>query len=114
MFPGGTRGMNPRKVKQMMKQMGINVDPLDDVQEVIIKMSDREIVFKDAEVTVMDAMGTKTYQIVGTPEERVKEEIPDDDIQLVIEQTGASKEEATRALKESNGDLAEAIIKLSG
>ncbi|MDY6958151.1 MAG: nascent polypeptide-associated complex protein [Halobacteriota archaeon] len=114
MFPGGTRGMNPRKVKQMMKQMGINVDPVEDVQEVIIRTSDREIVFKDAEVTIMDAMGSKTYQIVGTPEERSISSLPNEDVKLVIEQTGASEEDAVAALKESNGDLAEAIIKLSG
>jgi len=113
-FPGGTRGMNPRKMKQMMKQMGINVDPMEDVEEVIIRTSDREIVFKDAEVTIMDAMGSKTYQIVGTPEERSKSSLPDEDVQLVVEQTGVGKEDAIAALKESNGDLAEAIIKLSG
>ena len=114
MFPGGTRGMNPRKMKQMMKQMGINVDPIEDVEEVIIRTADREIVFRDAEVTIMDAMGSKTYQIVGTPEERSKASLPDEDVQLVVEQTGVSKEDAIAALKESNGDLAEAIIKLSG
>ena len=114
MFPGGTRGMNPRKMKQMMKQMGINVDPIEDVEEVIIRTADREIVFRDAEVTIMDAMGSKTYQIVGTPEERSKDSLPDEDVQLVVEQTGVSKEDAIAALKESNGDLAEAIIKLSG
>ncbi len=106
--------MNPRKMKQMMKQMGINVDPIEDVEEVIIRTADREIVFRDAEVTIMDAMGSKTYQIVGTPEERSKDSLPDEDVQLVVEQTGVSKEDAIAALKESNGDLAEAIIKLSG
>ena len=44
MFPGmggiGGRGMNPAKMKQMMKQMGIDVKELKDVQEVVIKTAD--------------------------------------------------------------------------
>ncbi len=52
-FPGGTRGMNPKKVKQMMKQMGVSVKQLENVEEVIIRTTDSEIVFADAEVAVM-------------------------------------------------------------
>ncbi len=59
-------------------------------------------------------MGVKTYQIVGTPEERsIEEPIPEGDVKLVIEQTGVSEEKAISTLKEVNGDLAEAIMKLS-
>ncbi|NOR47041.1 MAG: nascent polypeptide-associated complex protein, partial [Methanosarcinaceae archaeon] len=37
MFPGmGGRGMNPTKLKSMMKQMGINLTEIDDVEQVII------------------------------------------------------------------------------
>ena len=50
MFPGmggvGGRGMNPAKMKQMMKQMGIDVKELQDVQEVIIKTADSNIVIE--------------------------------------------------------------------
>jgi Nascent polypeptide associated complex NAC len=67
MFP---RGMSPKKLQQMMKQMGINVETIDNVIEVRITTDDREIVFKDAEVSIMDVKGSKTYQVVGTPEER--------------------------------------------
>ena len=42
-----------------------------------------------------------------------KEEIPKEDIDLVVEQTGKSVEEAKKALKETKGDIAEAILKLS-
>lgn len=67
MFGGG--GMNPRKMKQMMKQMGIDVDELD-AEEVIIRTADEDLVFTDAQVTRMDAQGQTTYQIVGDPESR--------------------------------------------
>jgi len=111
MFPG-MRGINPKKLKQMMKQMGIDIKEIEGVEEVIIRTADREIVFHDAEVTIMDARGVKTYQITGMPEERPREEIPEADVQLVIEQTGVTEGEARAALKEVKGDLAEAIMKL--
>src|SRR6056297_2554696 len=64
---GGGGGMNPRKMKQMMKQMGIDVDELD-AEEVVIRTADEELVFSDVQVTRMDAQGQETYQIVGQPE----------------------------------------------
>jgi len=119
MFPGmggvgGRGGMNPAKMKQMMKQMGIDVKELKDVQEVIIRTADSNIVIENANVTIMKVQGSDTYQIVGDVKEVPKElEIPADDIKLVMEQTGVSEEEARKALKTSNGDLAEAIVTLS-
>ncbi len=115
MIPGmGGRGMNPAKMKQMMKQMGINIEDVDDVEQVIIKTSEKDIIFNNAKVSIMTAQGVDTYQIVGTPEEVPREiEIPDDDIRLVVEQTGVSEEKAREALKNANGDLAEAIMSLS-
>ncbi|MCD5409418.1 MAG: nascent polypeptide-associated complex protein [Methanocellales archaeon] len=113
MIPG-MRGMNPRKMQQMMKQMGIDVEEVDDVEEVIIRTSNKDIVFNDVQVTIMNVKGAKTYQIVGTPEERQRElEMPEADVQLVVEQSGASESEARKALKETEGDLAEAILKLN-
>ena len=111
MIPG-MRGMNPRKLQQMMKQMGISMEQLEDVEEVIIKTASKEIVFHDAEVTVMDARGMRTYQITGTPEESTGVQISDEDVNLVMEQTGETKEQAKAALEESGGDLAQAIISL--
>ncbi|MGP8320064.1 MAG: nascent polypeptide-associated complex protein [Methanosarcinaceae archaeon] len=115
MFPGiGGRGMNPKKLKSMMKQMGINLTEIDDVEQVIIRTPDKDIVFNDANVSIMNAQGVDTYQVVGTPEEVARElVIPDDDVRLVAEQTGVSEDAALDALKNANGDLAEAILSLS-
>ena len=117
MMPGR---MNPRQMQQMMKRLGINVKEIENVEEIIIRTDTKEYIFDNAEVTVMDAQGQKTYQISGRPriverKEKVeeKEEIPQDDINLVAEQTGKSKELAKKALEETNGDIAEAILKLS-
>lgn len=107
--------MNPKKMASMMKQMGIDINEVENVEEVIIRTSDKDIVFKDAEVTIMDARGTRTYQVVGTPQEVARElSIPDGDIKLVMEQTSSSEEAARNALRESSGDIAAAILKLSG
>jgi nascent polypeptide-associated complex subunit alpha len=118
MFPGmggaGGRGVNPAKMKQMMKQMGIDAKELKDVQEVIIRTADSDIVIENANVTIMKVQGSETYQIVGDAKEVPRElEIPAEDVKLVMEQTGVSEEEARKALKSSNGDLAEAIVALS-
>lgn len=123
MFPGGK--MNKKQLRQMekqMKKMGMNMRDLDDVEQVVITLKDKEIVIKNAEVSIMKAMGQETYQIVGDAEERIKSsdssveevlEISDDDIDLVASQTGVSKDEAKKALEEADGDLAEAIMRLS-
>lgn len=115
MFPGmGGRGTNPAKMKQMMKQMGIDVKELKGIEEVIIKTADSNIIIENANVTIMTVQGSETYQIVGDVKEVPKSlEIPVEDIKLVMEQTGVSEEEAMNALKNSNGDLAEAIVALS-
>uniref|UniRef100_UPI0000683474 conserved protein (MTH177) n=1 Tax=Methanothermobacter marburgensis TaxID=145263 RepID=UPI0000683474 len=99
-----------------MKQMGMDMKDLRGVEEVVIKLKRKEIIIKNPKVNVMEFMGQKTYQVTGKARERSLEaemEIPEDDIELVMNQTGASREDATRALQETGGDLAEAIMRLS-
>jgi len=111
MIPG-MRGMSPKKLQQMMKQMGIDVEELENVERVIIQLSDKELIFEDATVTVMTAQGTKNYQISGEPTERAK--VNDEDVKIVAEQAGVSEDAAREALMTSGGDLADAILKLKG
>jgi nascent polypeptide-associated complex subunit alpha len=114
MFPGLGKGINPRKMASMMKQMGIDIDEVENVEEVIIRTSEKDIVFKDAQVSIMDARGMKTYQVVGTPHELLREaNIPEDDIKLVMEQTKSNDADAKKALIETKGDIAAAILKLT-
>jgi len=113
-------GMSPKKLSQMMKQMGISVEEMDDVEEVVIKTADAELVFDDAVVTVMETQESKIYQIMGTPESRPKPEselvmsISQEDVEIVMEKAGCSEEEAKATLTETKGDLAEAISRLGG
>jgi len=114
MMPGMPGRMNPRQMNQMMKRFGINVKEIENVEQIIIRTNTKEYVFDEAAVTVMEAQGQKTYQITGNP--RVVERkvgIPKEDIDLVVEQTGKTAEEAKKALEETKGDIAEAIMKLT-
>jgi nascent polypeptide-associated complex subunit alpha len=115
MFPGMGGKVNPKQLERQMRSMGIDMYEIEGVKQVIIKTADKDIIFNDAQVTVIDARGQKMYQLVGTPEEKpLEKEIPEADITLVAQQAGVPMEMAKQALKDSNGDLAEAIMKLSG
>jgi nascent polypeptide-associated complex subunit alpha len=106
--------MNPKQMNQMMRKLGINVKEIQNVKKVIIQTDTKEYVFDDAEVTIMNAQGQQTYQITGQVKIKdVEKEIPKEDLDLIIQQTGKSAEEAKKALEETNGDIAEAIMKLT-
>ncbi|AGN16906.1 MULTISPECIES: nascent polypeptide-associated complex protein [Methanobrevibacter] len=112
-------GMNPKQMKQMerqMKKMGMKMEDIEGVEEVVIKCEDKDIVISNPEVNVMTVMGSDTYQITGDAQEIEKEveiEINQEDIELVANQAGVSAEDAENALIEAKGDLAEAILKLN-
>ncbi|MBZ6494656.1 nascent polypeptide-associated complex protein [Natrinema longum] len=124
MFGGGGGGLNPRKMEQMMEQMGIDVEDID-AEEVIIRTDEYDLVFDDAEVTKMDARGQETYQVIGSPEEveagsaggsagdesgsDAGSSIPDEDVELVATRAGVSEDEAREALEANDGDLAAAV-----
>jgi len=119
MMPGGR--MNPRQMQAMMRRMGIKQEEVEGVEEVVIRTRSKDIVFKDAVVTAVTVQGQKTFQIIGTPEERerTKEEapaaeggVPEDDIKLVMDQTGCTRAEAKKALEETDGAPAEAILRI--
>jgi nascent polypeptide-associated complex subunit alpha len=119
MMPG-MRGVNPRQMKQAMKRMGISTEDIQGVEEVIIRTRDKEYIIRDAAVTVMEVQGQKTYQVVGeatvsprssmAASKPAETSLPEEDIELVMGQTGCSREQAIKALKESGGQPAEAII----
>jgi len=122
--------MDPRKMEQMMKQMGIDMEELD-AESVVIVTEDEELVFDALQVTKMDAQGQETYQIVGSPDTHqvaggdddaeleagdddsaATDAIPDDDVELVAERAGVPPSQARETLAEVDGDLAAAISEL--
>ena len=108
-------GMNPKKMKQMMKQLGMKMEQLDDVEQVIIHTAKGNYVFDEAEVVSTTMQGITTYQVTGEPRfEAARVEIPREDVMLVAEQAQVPEEDARAALEATSGDIAEAILKLTG
>ena len=113
--------MNDRQMKQAMKKMGIKQSSIDNVTEVIIRTNEKEIVIRNAEVVCVEMGGSKSYQISGTEEERMlgsapegvtKVSFPQEDIELVMSQTGCDAQKALAALEATDGQPAEAIVKI--
>ncbi|MFP3299545.1 MAG: nascent polypeptide-associated complex protein [Thermoplasmatales archaeon] len=111
--------VNERQVKRMMQQMGIKSNDLDDVVEVRIVLKDKTIIIKEPNVSVIEVQGNKTYTVVGKEEiiqgQMDKQTIEDtnlkeEDIKLVMEKAGVTREKAIEALKSNNYMVAEAII----
>jgi nascent polypeptide-associated complex subunit alpha len=131
---GGGGGMDSRKMKQMMNQMGIDLEEID-AEEVIIRTAEEEHVFHDADVQRMDAQGQQTYQIVGEPDTRPRgegaadesdvgadadteeggagAEFSDQDVEIVAQRAEVPEDRAREALAET-GDLAAAVQRLEG
>lgn len=116
----------PKQLKRMMKKGGMpgdmNVDEIPNVNKVVIYTDTDEIVIENPEnVTQMFLPQGEVFQIVGTSSRTsIGEETPEEpeiqisvtDIQMVVQQTGVTSEEAEKALKESSGNLAKAILSL--
>ncbi len=110
MFPG--RGIDPRQMQKMMKQMGIKSEEIE-AERVIIEGKNKRIIIEDPSVTAIDMQGKKTYTVMG--EERVEGMgIPKDDIEMVMKQAEVDAKKAEAALKKNDGDIAEAILELKG
>ncbi|VVC00379.1 Nascent polypeptide-associated complex protein [uncultured archaeon] len=111
MFPG-LGGMDPRQMKAMMKQLGIKSEDIP-AKRVVIEAEGRKIIIDSPQVTAINMGGRKTYTIMGEEREEASvPEIPEADILMVAEQAGVSRENASAALGETKGDIAEAIEKL--
>jgi nascent polypeptide-associated complex subunit alpha len=110
------RRMSPRDAKRMMQRMGLNMETMPDVEQVVIKTGSKEITIEEPEVAVLQMQGQKIFQVTGgkvsekTTERKLT--MPEEDVRLVADQTGKSSEEARKALEECGGDLAKAILLL--
>lgn len=124
---------DPRQIQRMMRQLGMTTEPVEGVEEVIIRTADKEHVLSNPEVTILTVQGVRTYQVVGTPKIRPRSSgssgasssgasptapaaapsgPPEEDVQLVMDQAHVSREEAKEALFVSHGAPAEAILSL--
>ncbi|MET1123698.1 MAG: nascent polypeptide-associated complex protein [Archaeoglobaceae archaeon] len=103
--------LNPKQMKKMMKQMGIEVEEID-AEEVIIRTSVEEFVFRNPTVTKISAKGLETFQVIGEYEVVKRVEVSEEDVKFVMEQANVDEETARRVLEEAGGDIAEALMKL--
>ena len=98
----------------MMKQLGMQVEQIEDVRQIVISTGKGSYIFDAAEVAAMTMQGITTYQITGQPRfEPAAPEIPDEDVKMVAEQAQVSLDEARAALRKTGGDIAGAIIHLT-
>ena len=87
-----------------MQRMGMNMDAVPNVEEVIIKTSSKEITIEQPEVAILEMQGQKIFQVIGgkvaekaaeraTPNSS-KHALSEADVQLVADQTARSVQEA--------------------
>jgi len=102
-------GMNMNQLKKLMK------DVEDIPAERVIIEGPKKLVIENPKVMRMNVMGQDTFQIIGEAKEVTEDEemFTEDDLKLVMEQTGCSEDEAKDALIMNKGDIAKTIIDLT-
>ncbi|MEA3248189.1 MAG: nascent polypeptide-associated complex protein [Nanoarchaeota archaeon] len=107
MFPG----MNAAKMQGMMKKMGISQTPLN-VKRVIFEIEEGNLIIDEPSVIRVMMQGQETYQVSGEAREEELKSFSEEDVAMVVEKTGKGENEVREALGMSEGDIAEAIMKL--
>ncbi len=100
-------------MQAMMKQMGIKQEDIDASKVTIEKSDGNKIIIENPSVQKIVMQGNISFQISGDVSEEEAELFSESDINTVMEKTGSSKDDAIKALENSSGDLAEAIMELS-
>lgn len=111
MFPG----LNPKKMSAIMKQMGMSQVEID-AKRVVIEGQNKKIIIENPLVTKIKMQGQTNFQISGEISEeeyKTEQDILKEDIQIIMEKTECSKEEAEIELKKNKGNLTETILNLT-
>jgi len=105
-----------REMRRMLDKMGLDMKPMDNVEEVIIRTDRKELYLIKPQIIEMKGKDNTIFQVVATDIEEKQREVPsfkEEDIILVMQQAGVSKEKAIQALTETKGDMAQAILNLT-
>ncbi len=108
--------MDDRAIRAAMQKMGMQSQEIA-AREVIIRAEGKDIIITNPHVTKVNVMGQQTFQVMGIVTEKATAsgtEISQEDIRTVMEQAKVDQKTAEKALNESKGDLAEAILTLTG
>ncbi|MBI5803287.1 nascent polypeptide-associated complex protein [Candidatus Pacearchaeota archaeon] len=100
--------LDPKKMQEMMKKMGMSQESIE-ASEVVIKTPEKNIIIENPSVVKIKIQGQESFQITGDVVEQLG--ISEEDIQTVMDKTGASRKEAKESLERTN-DLAESILEL--
>jgi nascent polypeptide-associated complex subunit alpha len=109
------RGGN-REMRRMLDKMGLDMTTMDNVEEVIIKTDKKELFLVKPQVIEMKGKDSTIFQVVASDIEEKQRDVPsfkEEDIVLVMQQAGVSREKAVLAMTESKGDMAQAILSLT-
>jgi nascent polypeptide-associated complex subunit alpha len=108
-------GLNPKKMQAMMEKMGMAQENIDASKVIIEKADGTNITITNPSVTKINMQGQESFQIAGEiNQESEAPTITEDDIKQVMEKTECTEDQAKEVLESVNGDLAEAIMELSG
>ena len=102
-------GNDPKKLHEMMRKLNMNIQEIP-AEVVVIKSKNKQIIISNPEVMLANMMGKDVYQITGVVSESVP--VSEEDILLVMEQTGKDRDIVLAKLEELNNDLAKAIVEL--
>ena len=104
-----------RNTRRMAGRMGMDMKPVPNVTEVIIRTPDREVVITKPEVGEMESKQNTTFVVVAVDFEEREVEKPqfsDDDVEMVCLKTGVNRDRAIAVLAECDGEVATAIVRL--
>ena len=108
------RGGN-RKMRRQMDKMGLQMEEMSDVREVIIRTNKNEIILPEPAVSRLKIKEGYMYTVSADTYEEKELEVrtfPDEDIEIVSQRAGVSDERAKEMLAETDGDVIEAIVRL--
>ena len=110
---GGLGGLDPKKMQAMMKQLGMHQEEISALRVVIEKEDGNRVIIDNPSVSKISIQGQESFQISGdSREEENSGNISDEDVKTIIEKTGVTEKKARKALEDSEGDLADAILSL--
>jgi nascent polypeptide-associated complex subunit alpha len=111
MMRGGNRDM-----RRMLDKMGLEMNDLGSIEEVIIKTETKEIFLLKPQVIEMKGKESTIFQVVASNIEEKQKDVlkfKEEDIVLVMQQANVLKEKAIQALTDARGDIAQAILNLT-
>jgi alpha-NAC-related protein len=101
--------MDPKKLEDMLKKLGMKMENIP-ADEVIIKTDSGNITIEDPQVIKTTMKGQVVFQVSGNVKSRA---FTDEDVKLIMEQTGIDDEERIKKLLTQNkGDIAKTIMEL--